>query len=327
MEKFLYNDISIDFDSRLICQNGLELALDPKAFNTLALLIQNKDRVVSNDELIERIWASRPTSNDVVTASIGRVRKLFKQAGIKSEVIRTAHKVGYQFVLEQMNQETPLAKAAVDQPPTHTNRLRFHIALNVALFTGLLLVGTFLASHYLPTELGSTDIPDDHQLLKINQQEALASRTKIKPTEIFFIRHAEKESDGTDDPPLSALGITRAGRWRTFFDDINFDEIYTTKFIRNTQTVDHVFGKSADNVKYYSALSFDISVELGRVFGKKIAIIGHSNTIPGMVNRLVTDRQYDAMDFRNYELIYQVTIDSSGGVTSNQFKLDYILEE
>ena len=321
MHKFSYKDLSIDFDARLIVNKGKELTLDPKAFNTLALLVREHHRVVNTEELVAEVWEGRPTTNEVVTASIGRVRKLFKDAGIKSEVIRTVHKVGYQFVLEE--------KGANESSDSSMDSKTSTVAVPKSLIwaSGFLVLGLsaalLWALHFDNRSQDSTKTaiqPVDTPPLTINVESQ-------KPTEIFFIRHAEKEFDGTDDPPLSDLGRARAQRWRTLLRDVNFDAIYTTRFIRNTQTVDEIFGKDLTNLHFYSALSFDIGVEYKNFVGQKVAIIGHSNTIPGMVNRLVTDHQYGAMDHRNYELIYHVTIDSSGGVSSNPLILDYHLDE
>ena len=320
MEKFIYKDLSIDFGSRLISYKDSEISLDPKAFNTLAYLIENRGRVVSNDELIQHIWDDRPTNTDVVTASVGRVRKIFKDSGIKSEVIRTAHKVGYQFVLAENDQSETIESSTKNPPPES-----FWYKVSIGLFISLLLMGALLAQQIL--DANTPTLANSKGISQNSEQYSEKASASNRPTEIFFIRHAEKESDGTDDPPLSQLGIARSARWKTLFNSVKFDEIHTTNFIRNTQTVDHVFGTNLENLHYYSALSFDIGAELERFSGKKIAIIGHSNTIPGMVNRLVTDTQYDAMDFRNYELIYQVIVDSSGGVSSNQLTLDYVIEQ
>lgn len=324
MDKFCYKNLEIDFDSLLISKAGEVYPLDPKAFKTLALLVENKHRVVSTDELLNDVWNNKKINNEVVTAAIGRLRKLFKDAGVKSEVIRTAHKVGYQFVLEEHLTDDSHEPFIVSDNNKTENRLSTLSKINLVLFF-ILLGALALLTRYL---VNNKEMLQPNSVIKSEHQLVLNEGAhSSKPTEIFFIRHADKESDGTDDPPLSALGIARANRWRTLFSNIKFDEIYTTRFIRNTQTVDEVFGKNLDNVHYYSALSFDIVEKAKGFSGKKVAIIAHSNTIPSMVNSLVSDRQYQAMDHQNYNLIYQIIIDSTGAVSSNQFILDYALQQ
>lgn len=321
MASFIYENLAVDFDSRLITSNGNELTLDAKAFNTLAVLVDNKDRVVSTIELIESVWGNRPVNNDVVTASVGRIRRVFRDAGIEAEVVRTAHKVGYQFVLELDSESTTDTSVNTHDEVDRDLRVKRLQRVNLALAALLVAAALALAHHY--SKKSTNNANSDQHLPLTKNTTFVAEVERKKPTEIFIIRHAEKEPDGTDDPPLSKLGIARAKRWGELLAEVEFDEILTTRFVRNTQTVEYIFGKDLDNLKYYSALSFDIAAQLQGFSGKKIAIIAHSNTIPSMVNRLVKDRQYAAKDHRNYELIYHITVDSSGGVSSNQLRLNY----
>ncbi len=96
MAKFVYGDLCINFDHRTIVCRGQKKNLDAKAFSTLEYIHKHSNRVVSTDELLDHIWHGRPVNNDVLVAAIGRIRKVIN-AGHQNNLIRTIHKVGYQF--------------------------------------------------------------------------------------------------------------------------------------------------------------------------------------------------------------------------------------
>jgi len=305
MNSLTYQKLHIDFLSQEITTDGKESKLDPKAFKTLKFLIENKHRVVTSDELIEKVWDNRQINNDVVVSAVGRIRKLFKDADIQQETIHTVHKVGYRFTLNIDQQKNSPTKSS------NSGSLQRHKILNGVLVVALIICGYVIFS-------GNYFTDKSHINPKL---ESAPETAPVAATEIFFLRHAEKEFDGSDNPHLSEVGKKRSLYWKKFFQYIKFDEVYSTQFYRNIETAEIVLGKDAE-VIHYSALSFDIMQQLNKIRGKKILIIGHSNTIPGMVNRLLGNSQYPPMSHENYDLIYQVNIDSSGFISSNQFYIE-----
>ena len=302
MEQLNCKNLTINFLTQQITVDSEEVKLDPKAFSTLKLLIENKDRVVHNDELIKEVWDNREINNEVVVAAVARIRKIFKQAGVKRDVIKTVHKVGYQFVLKFDKADTGLSLL----------NNKKHIAL-----ASLLIIISLLSILWL-------NLSDPK--VTINQQPPIAQVKLSKPkdafnkhTRIFFVRHADKASE-TEDPHLSDLGKKRALYWKNFLKDIPFDEVYITDFHRSVETASIL---SSLTPKYYSALSFDIVKHAQEHSGQSILIIGHSNTIPDMVNRLLPEPTYPPMSHRNYNLIYQVVIDSQGNTSSFAYNLDF----
>jgi DNA-binding winged helix-turn-helix (wHTH) protein len=57
--RYLFEGYSLDTERReLRCGDGL-VAVEPKVFDLLALLIANRERVVTRDELIAHVWGGR----------------------------------------------------------------------------------------------------------------------------------------------------------------------------------------------------------------------------------------------------------------------------
>jgi DNA-binding winged helix-turn-helix (wHTH) protein len=74
--------------------------LQPRPFDLLVFLIENRERVVSTDELLDRIWEDEIVQPGSLAAAIMRVRKalLENQRDPGGVVIRTYQRVGYRFV-------------------------------------------------------------------------------------------------------------------------------------------------------------------------------------------------------------------------------------
>lgn len=312
MDNFTYKHIFIDFLSQQIHVNEKPVKLDPKAFSTLKFLILNQHKVVNNEELIEQVWENRAITTEVITAAIARIRKLFKASGVKQEVIRTIHKVGYKFVLNESTDSQEIAKRA-------NNSLNPLQIINIILAVILILAGIYIYQLNTTAEFASVPIKKTPVVTPVKS----GNKSAEKITQIYFLRHAEKLFDGTDDPHLSENGINHANYWKSFFQHIEFDDIYTTKYHRNVETAKIVAGEQLDRIKIYSALSFDIVKHLPEFSGKTILIVAHSNTIPGMINRVINTNKYEPMSLEDYKSIFQVTIDSNNNIISHRFNIDW----
>ena len=82
--------------------------LEPKAFDLLAFLIRNRDRVVSKDDLLERIWDGRIVSKSAITTRINALRRALGDDGAAQRLIRTFTRKGVRFVGEVTEQREVL---------------------------------------------------------------------------------------------------------------------------------------------------------------------------------------------------------------------------
>jgi DNA-binding winged helix-turn-helix (wHTH) protein len=102
------------FDQFTLCAETLELrnstglvAIEPQVFNLLVHLIENRDRVISKDELIEAIWDGRFVSDSAVTSRIKSARKALGDDGQTQRYIKTLHGRGVRFVGNVTVADTP----------------------------------------------------------------------------------------------------------------------------------------------------------------------------------------------------------------------------
>ncbi len=137
-----------------------------------------------------------------------------------------------------------------------------------------------------------------------------------KATSFYFIRHAEKNiSNPADkDPDLVMAGVLRAARWSSVFNSIDFDIISTTNYKRTRNTALPIAEKKKLPLTYYSPNDFDSVRYMKQNLGKTVLIVGHSNTIPAMVNALIGKKQYKQIKETNYANLYIINITESGEI-------------
>ena len=82
----------------------------------LIYLIENRDRVVSKDEIFEAVWSGRIVSESALTTRINAVRKAVGDSGAAQRLIRTYSRKGVRFVGEVRESQNPAVPAGA--PPT-----------------------------------------------------------------------------------------------------------------------------------------------------------------------------------------------------------------
>ena len=134
-------------------------------------------------------------------------------------------------------------------------------------------------------------------------------------TTLILVRHAEKASDGTDDPPLNEVGKARAELLKTTLAEADVAAIYSTPYQRNTSTVAPLADALGLTIKEYDskqpAAQFVAQLQAEHR-GKQVLVCGHSNTIPAMLNALTGTEQYPELTESEYEYLFIVTLLEGG---------------
>jgi DNA-binding winged helix-turn-helix (wHTH) protein/tetratricopeptide (TPR) repeat protein len=93
--------------------SGVVIPVEPQVFALLALLVENRERLVSKDEVIEKVWDGRIVSESAVASRIKSARKALGDDGARQRFIKTLHGKGFRFV-----EEVKAVRAAGMEPGT-----------------------------------------------------------------------------------------------------------------------------------------------------------------------------------------------------------------
>src|SRR3954453_22117809 len=111
--QILFADHMLDIDRRELTRAGDQIAVEPQVFDLLVYLMENHDRVVSKDDLIDSVWEGRIVSESTLTSRINAARRAIGDNGRHQNLIRTISRKGFRFVgeLRQREQTIPAQSA------------------------------------------------------------------------------------------------------------------------------------------------------------------------------------------------------------------------
>jgi broad specificity phosphatase PhoE len=138
---------------------------------------------------------------------------------------------------------------------------------------------------------------------------------EAQTTTFILLRHAEKDNDGTQDPPLTKEGYARAEKIARMLRETEVQAIYTTKYKRTGLTVAPLAQAKGITVEEYEAFKAE---EIGRMIethrGGTVVISGHSNNIPWIANLLLGKEQVKEYDESDYDNMLIVSVVEKGDV-------------
>jgi TolB-like protein len=124
-----FGDYEIDVERRELRRAKAPVHVEPQVFDLLVYLVQNRDRVVSKEDLIASVWGGRIVSDSTLTSRINAARNAVGDSGKDMKLIRTIARKGLRFVgavRVQANGDEPAQAAA---PPLDEIRKQTRPAL------------------------------------------------------------------------------------------------------------------------------------------------------------------------------------------------------
>src|SRR5580698_8007294 len=139
---FFFADQTLDMNRRELRRGSERIAVEPQVFDLLIYLVQNRDRVVSKDDLLASVWGGRIVSDSTLTSRINAARKAIGDSGEEQKLIRTIARKGFRFVGEvrsSMAAEPGHAELAEKshEPPRPALPLPDRAAIAVLPFTNM----------------------------------------------------------------------------------------------------------------------------------------------------------------------------------------------
>lgn len=97
---YKFGEFRIEAGKRLLLRGGALVALTPKAFDTLLHLIQNRQRVVEKDELMQAIWPDTSVEENNLNQNISTLRRVLGESRGENRYIATIPGKGYRFIAD-----------------------------------------------------------------------------------------------------------------------------------------------------------------------------------------------------------------------------------
>jgi broad specificity phosphatase PhoE len=143
-------------------------------------------------------------------------------------------------------------------------------------------------------------------------------------TTYFLIRHAEKDRTNAENknPNLTQKGKDRAQYWNQVLHSVKFDAVYATNYNRTVQTAMPITKKNNLEIQFYNPSELYSIDFQENTKGKTVLIVGHSNTTPNFVNKIINADVYPEIDDKNNSNLYIVNL-INNVVTHQLLKIEH----
>ena len=162
-------------------------------------------------------------------------------------------------------------------------------------------------------------------------QQAFA-QDDFRPKTVFLIRHAEKEDEPRQDPPLKKEGVVRSQELARVLSGAGIKAIYTSQFKRTKQTAEPLAAKLGltattitlkPNLSDLRLIAEESTAEtVNKILsapGENVLLIGHSNSIPDVIKMLGGD-VVPTIDEKKFDDLFVVTVYAKGKAKVTQIK-------
>lgn len=110
---YRFADVALDEGARQLLSGGDEVHLSPKAFDPLVILVANRARAVSKEELMQRVWPATFVEETNLAGLVAEIRRSLLDDAASPRFVKTVYGFGYRFI-----GDVAVAGAARAQPPS-----------------------------------------------------------------------------------------------------------------------------------------------------------------------------------------------------------------
>lgn len=142
---YRFDGITVDLDAMRLRRDGKDIAVEPKSFYVIELLILNRSRVVHKEEIFRAVWKDVVVTDNALTRTMTQIRKALNDDPRHPRFIETVPTVGYRFIgaLVPANAEPGSSRAGVKE--SAGSGALFGRTLRIALVAGCLCIAVAAA--------------------------------------------------------------------------------------------------------------------------------------------------------------------------------------
>jgi DNA-binding winged helix-turn-helix (wHTH) protein/TolB-like protein len=116
---YQFGPFVLDTLQHTLLKEGKPVALTPKTYDTLLLLVQNHGRMMSKDELMKTLWPDSFVEEANVTQQVSMIRKALGESSSDPHYIHTIPARGYRFVAEVQHRPEAKLRSDLSVPAEH----------------------------------------------------------------------------------------------------------------------------------------------------------------------------------------------------------------
>ncbi len=105
---------------------------------------------------------------------------------------------------------------------------------------------------------------------------------------------------------MTEKGLIRAKNWAKTLKHVQFDAVYSTNYNRTKETAQPIVDAMQLEITIYDPRKINLKHFLKDTRGKTVFVVGHSNTIPNLVNSLIVKKKYNSIEDTNNSNLYIV---------------------
>ena len=160
----------------------------------------------------------------------------------------------------------------------------------------------------------------------------VVAQEEFKPITVFLIRHAEREDEPRQDPPLSQQGIARSQALARLLSSAGIKAIFTSQYTRTKQTAEPLATKLGVTITPFTLKlnpsnprqiteesTAEVTNKILERTGQSVLVVGHSNSIPDVIKMLGGDT-VPTIDERQFDDLFIVTVYAKGKAKVTQLK-------
>jgi Tol biopolymer transport system component/DNA-binding winged helix-turn-helix (wHTH) protein len=143
---YRWDDFVLDLDRFRLERGGVPLALEPKAFNLLVLLIARPGHVFTKQEIFERLWPGTVVTDHALTRVVAQLRRVLGDDARDGRYIETVPTRGYRWLrtvepVDGLTEAVPSIAAPEAFIPPSASRRALPPAIALCLAVATILIG------------------------------------------------------------------------------------------------------------------------------------------------------------------------------------------
>jgi pimeloyl-ACP methyl ester carboxylesterase/DNA-binding winged helix-turn-helix (wHTH) protein len=225
-----FDTFELDMDRFELRQAGEPVRMEPQVFDVLAYLVVNRDRLVTKDELLEKVWGDKYVSEAALNSRLMAARRAIGDNGRDQRLIRTMHGRGFRFVgeAEESSEMQPGTRAPAPKPdltPRLEQEVRFCTSFDgTRIAYGIMGEGPTLvkAPNWLTHLEYERESPvwrhwwealgADHRVIRFDQRGSGLSDRAVEDLSFgAWLRDLEAVVEATGEEKFDLLGISQGG--------------------------------------------------------------------------------------------------------------------